>query len=169
MLFIFLFFIGGIAGGVYYLRNDIKLPFGSDMEIVHTSKDGSTQESESETNETDGSNLDTSSEKGEIQIVIKDFLLVSTQVLEEESISIVRFWFSQSFLDSEPYFYVEYEDQKGTLSKSLIERKSKGTYKLVGKFFAGMNEWELDSGEDILYGKELVLYENTDDDWFKVE
>lgn len=69
---------------------------------------------------------------------------------------VVRFWFVNNY-----DFYVEYEDGQ-ILRQILISargRDVKPIYNVIAYFEPGENEWILKKGNDIMFGKESILYE----------
>ena len=125
----------------------------------------------------DEQNLGQIKETGSGPDLIREFLSVGRATLSQEGepVGLARFWFEEgASLDGEVLFYVEYANEgSNDQHKKLIRRMGpvgEGSYEVAAEFSEGMNEWELESGEDLLFGKDLVLYEKSEEtsEWLKV-
>lgn len=73
---------------------------------------------------------------------------------------VIRFWFVADY-----DFYVEYEDGH-ILRQIFISARGRDVdvqYNVIAYFEPGENEWVLKKGEDIMYGKETILFERDEE------
>jgi hypothetical protein len=79
-----------------------------------------------------------------------------------------RFWFVSS---SNSDAYIEYEDGHimGRILVGIEGAEGKNSYKVIGYFEPGENDWVLKQGRDTMSGKPLDLYEydNNKKEWVK--
>jgi len=93
----------------------------------------------------------------ENSVIAQEFLENASDVFFE-NVEIQRFWFLKEEVDSSPTFYVEYVNSQGNQHKTLIQKTGEDSYKILATFLPGRNEWELETGEDILFAQELKIY-----------
>lgn len=163
LLIIFVFAV--ISLGLFYYNNYIYKPdYSYDYGIPNFEED-----------------LGEVSEDGYVADVIREFLPLSQATLSNQrwTISLNRFEFEKELvlnppkeakLDDTVLFYVEYEARSGKNNeerKTLFKRKNEGNYEIVAMFSKKRNKWELELGEDLLLGRELVLYEKVNGQWAK--
>jgi|SRR3989344_1410663 len=106
---------------------------------------------------------------GNKEKIIREFIGVARATLSNtgEPVAIRKFLFEKgSPLDESAFFYVEYiNDGDKKEHKILLKKISEGNYEVSAGFSKRLGNWRIETGEDLLFSKELVAYEKEGSFW----